>query len=189
MRSLRKQEMGASHHWYASLCRIGYSLTFPSWCGKTNTIRCIEVGHLYQCVIHPDHYSRKPGGCIQCLEEWRRQEATRKRDDHAKQAARKGKDTGNANVFNVRNGKRPDTIAKAVRARQTEMPNARPAQKMGKWSTNMQEISSAHIESLTNRIPDDDQDQERGKGLGSATFKAKKKWRDGRTGASQVPHW
>ena len=195
MHSSKKQEMGASHHWYGSLWRIGFSLTFPSWCGRANIIRCIEVGHLYQCLIHPEHYSRKPGGCIQCQEEWQRQEQARKNQNRANRAERKAKDTGNANFFNARNGKRPDTIAKPVKARQTEMPNARPAQKPGKWSTNKQEISSAHVGPPTNHTPNEDQDQDqdhgkgKGKALGPATFKAKKNWRDGRIGSSQVPHW
>ena len=187
MHSSRIQEMGASHHWYASLWRIEYSLTFPSWCGRGNVIRCIELGHLYQCIIHPNHYSRKPGGCIQCLQEWQREEVARKHQNRAMQAERKARDTGNANVFDARNVKHPETIAKPGKARQT-VPNARPVQKPGKWSTTKQEISRAHVDN-------EDQDEEqvhgkgKGKALGPATFKAKKKWRDGRIGSSQVPHW
>lgn len=158
-----------------------YYLTVPSWCGSTNIQRCVQVGHLYQCRVHPKHYSRERGDCIQCIQQWGRTEREQREQERVKKAEKKAKDTGNAEFLNIRNSKWAEASTKPVKARQTQIPRASVVQKPGKRPIKRnQEESRQQVASEVEQPPEDDHEKGRGKGKthGLTLFTAKKKWMD-----------
>ena len=174
MNNLREQEMGASHHWCVSLWKSIRCLTFPSWCGSVNVLRCVDRRHLIQCRIHPRHYFRVNGKCVECQEEWSRKEQHERKKVLAREMEKKAKDNGGANLRMTKNDKHLGPDKKLGK-------NNKPVQKTGKWQTDALEANHASKK-----------DQEHGKGkskaLGPDTHKAKKKWRDEKAALAQVPH-
>ncbi|CAF9914991.1 hypothetical protein IMSHALPRED_002302 [Imshaugia aleurites] len=182
--------MGGSHHWYDEehILNAGCYLTVSSWCGSVKIQRCVEIGHLYQCHIHPDHYSRKPGKCIECQQEWERRERAQRDQDRAMKLEKKARDTANGNLANTRNGMLAESATKPVKQRPTPIPKVSMAQKPGKWPLKQKkEIPGSQLASEVEQAAEAGQDDVKGKGKtqGLSLYKAKKKWKDGRASLYQ----
>ena len=135
----------------------------------------MDIGHLHQCPIHHDHYSRKRGKCIECLEQWQRAEAEKREEDRAKQAIKKAQETGNAQVLKVKN---------KTKYTKTPKPGKRPI-------TPKKMASVAELAPAVERAVKDEQDEPKvqNKARDPTLYKAKKKWRDDEAGPHQSRRW
>ena len=168
--------MGASHHWYDCFWLIVYCLTFSSWCGCANIVRCVAVGHLFQCHVHPGHYSRVRGDCIECKDGWERKEQTELEMNRKRKEEKKLKDSGRADLLIIRKDKGLESVKKVGNKHKA-------ARKPGKWHTEAPEATQPSKED-----EEDGKGKGKGKALGTHKFTAQKKWRDGRAAITQFPH-
>lgn len=114
---------GDSHHWYdlsRRILRAEYYLTVPSWCGSANIQRCVEIKHMYQCRIHPGHYYRRGGKCIECKAEWERRQRAEREKNRLKRLEKKAKDTAKTDFAIAGNGSRLGAFSKPGK-RQTQV--------------------------------------------------------------------
>ena len=160
---------------------VNYYLIAPSWCGSTNIPRCVEMKHLYQCQIHPIHYSRKPGKCIECLEEWDRRE---READRLWKMEMKAKD---AEFTKTRKSQFAETLTKPGKIRQTQVPKVVNVAKPGRWpkpskreeqSPEAEKVPELELELEQDRDDGQERGKNKGKTHGLTLYRAKKKWRD-----------
>ena len=152
----------------------------------------MEIGHLFQCRVHPNHYSRTRGKCIECMAEWERREKEEREKDRARMIEKKARDTGNAKLAKVRYSEGPEIVTKPWNTRRTGDPKFKFAQKLRKWPAKQQkETSGPQLDSEAEQIPCEGQAHVKDKGttFGLGLFKAKKKWRDGKGTSAQAPRW
>lgn len=180
----RKQKWGALITGMPNtIQKVKYYLIIPSWCGSTNIPHCVEIKHLYQCRIHPNHYSRRPGKCIECLEEWDRRERASREADRVRKMEKKARDAGDVEFTKTGKGKFAETLTKPGKMRQTLVPKVERGTKQGRWpKPSKHEEPRPEAEKAPELEQDRDDGQERGKNKGKThgltLYKAKKKWRD-----------
>ena len=105
---------------------------------------------------------------------------------------KKARDTGNANLTQVRFIEGPETVTKPAKTRRTGNPRFKFAQKLMKWpAKQQQETSGPQLDPEAEQNPREGQAHVKGKGNthGLGLFKAKKKWRDGKGPSAQAPRW
>lgn len=141
----------------------------------------MELQHLYQCQIHPHHYSRKLGGCIECIEEWERKERVERERKRVQTMEKKARDTGKADLVITKDNQGPGTVTKHGKNGQTQNQKASAAQKPGKWPKKQrQQMTGAPLAPEIPEVLREDGEQPRGKAKtqGISLYKAKKKWKD-----------
>lgn len=156
-------------------------LTTPSWCGSTNIPRCVEIKHLYRCRIHPDHYYRRGGKCIECKAEWERRERAERERNCLKRMGKKARDTNIADCAQMKCIKRKETMMKLRRPGITQIPNVSLVEKPGKWPIKRkQQNPGTQLSPELERALKEDREKEdcKGKAQGLTIYKAKKKWMD-----------
>lgn len=150
-----------------------------SWCGSTNIRQCVRIKHLYQCRIHPHHYSRKRGKCIECLEEWDRRESAQREEERMRKMQKKARDASKGNFTTA--GKHVEVVTRPGNLRQTQKPKPSIVQKPGKWPMRQrQQIMATQVAPELEQAPEEDEEPSKGKGKtqGLTLYRAKKKWRD-----------
>ena len=90
---------------------------------------------MFQCQIHRNHYYRKGGKCIECKEQWKREERAQREQDRVKKLDKKAKDTAKADFAIAGNGSRLGAFTKPGK-RQSPVPKIKcPEQERGKGKT------------------------------------------------------
>ena len=142
-------------------------------------MRCVEIKHMHHCRVHPTHYYRRGGKCIECRAEWERRERAEREQNRLKRLERKARNTNIADSAQIGRDKRKETITKADRHRMTNMSKVSLVEKPGRWPTNKKQQNPGTQPALDLvRAPKEDQKQKNSKGQNQdpTLHKDKKNW-------------